>query len=86
MNLEQNQSIPNEQDEANSTRASEPVESGADQRTERPAPGTTQGDFGDGAGLRGGYGDSDQTNGLEGGANEKAENQGSASQAGSAGS
>ncbi|WP_400191664.1 hypothetical protein [Hymenobacter sp. B81] len=37
----------------------------------KTAPGTppisTQGHMGDGAGQRGGYGDSDQTNGMEGG-------------------
>ena len=30
-------------------------------------PESTQENMGDGAGIRGGYGDSDQTNGLEGG-------------------
>ncbi|NVO31963.1 hypothetical protein [Hymenobacter lapidiphilus] len=49
----------------------------AAQQTDSPAttganpdaaiPESTQEDMGDGAGIRGGYGNSDQTNGLEGG-------------------
>lgn len=35
---------------------------------EAAIPESTQEDMGDGAGIRGGYGNSDQTNGLEGGA------------------
>lgn len=39
----------------------------ADGNPEAGIPESTQEDMGDGAGIRGGYGNSDQTNGLEGG-------------------
>ncbi len=42
----------------------------ADQAARNPEaaiPESTQENMGDGSGIRGGYGDSDQTNGLEGG-------------------
>ena len=39
---------------------------------EAAIPESTQENMGDGAGIRGGYGDSSQTNGLEGGPEETA--------------
>ena len=39
----------------------------ADQEPPTDIPESTQEDMGDGAGIRGDYGNSDQTNGLEGG-------------------
>ncbi|SNR39292.1 MULTISPECIES: hypothetical protein [Hymenobacter] len=56
-----------------STPAPDPNEQKKNQTTESneaPQPGsqnTTQSTLTDGDGIRGGYGDSDQTNGLEGG-------------------
>ena len=38
----------------------------ADSNPEAAIPESTQENMGDGAGIRGGYGDSDQTNGKEG--------------------
>jgi hypothetical protein len=39
----------------------------ANTATDGAQPSATQGNMGDGSGQRGGYGDSDQTNGMEGG-------------------
>ncbi|AYA37867.1 hypothetical protein D3Y59_12930 [Hymenobacter oligotrophus] len=70
MSTEQNQpnSIPNEADEQNS-RQENPQQNhtpGAASQGAGGATEVTQGNMGDGSGQRGGYGDSDQTNGMEG--------------------
>ncbi|MCC2545614.1 hypothetical protein LJY25_04095 [Hymenobacter sp. BT175] len=73
MTTDQNQpaSIPNENDEAQAQTQSSPAKP-ADGQAAAPAHTTsTQGNLGDGAGIRGNYGDSSQTNGLEGGPDEQ---------------
>ncbi|GAB3841414.1 hypothetical protein [Hymenobacter jeollabukensis] len=57
-------SIPNEADEAAARRSEQPVDHGTG--SDESAPVITQGHMGDGSGQRGSYGDSDQTNGMEG--------------------
>ena len=56
---------PQSQNQSGSGQNNSPATSG----TETKQPATTQEELSqdDGAGIRGGYGDSDQTNGLEGG-------------------
>ena len=41
--------------------------------TQDPIPESTQENMGDGAGIRGDYGDASQTNGLEGGPDEQSD-------------
>ena len=57
-------SIPNEADEAAARRAEQPIDN--DGSPDQAMPIITQGQMRDGSGQRGGYGDSDQTNGMEG--------------------
>lgn len=59
-------STPNETDEAQSRTGQQPASNDTAATPEPTQPTSTQGHMGDGAGQRGGYGDSDQTNGMEG--------------------
>ena len=59
------------------TQADRPEEQSPDQAatnmtTSAPIPSSTQQNMGDGAGIRGDYGNASQTNGLEGGPDEPA--------------
>lgn len=65
-------SIPNDADEAAARRAEQPQDADTPD-TEGAEPHLTQGHMGDGSGQRGGYGDSSQTNGMEGGDAQPAE-------------
>lgn len=57
-------SIPNQADEAAARGSEQPIDT--DGRPDQAMPIITQGQMRDGSGQRGGYGDSDQTNGMEG--------------------
>ena len=53
-------------DEANVITNQDAAGNGNEDEAQRPKTTSTQGDMGDGSGIRGDYGDSDQTNGMEG--------------------
>ncbi|MCC3160781.1 hypothetical protein LJ737_26325 [Hymenobacter sp. 15J16-1T3B] len=62
------ESTPNESAEAQGRRENaQQTPDVASTGTDAAQPAATQGHMGDGSGQRGGYGDSDQTNGMEGG-------------------
>lgn len=60
-------STPNQADETAARRENpQQAPDVANTATDGAQPDLTQGNMGDGSGQRGGYGDSDQTNGMEG--------------------
>ncbi|AIZ64424.1 hypothetical protein PK28_13405 [Hymenobacter sp. DG25B] len=62
------QNNPQPTDSAQPEKPQDSAKPNAGQPTEGQAlPTSTQEDMGDGEGIRGGYGNSDQTNGMEGG-------------------
>ncbi|WP_303310649.1 hypothetical protein [Hymenobacter sp. BT730] len=64
--------MQNDPQPTDNTQPNTPQESAKPNTNQQPAKGqpehtSTQEDMGDGEGIRGGYGNSDQTNGMEGG-------------------
>jgi hypothetical protein len=69
------QNNPQPTDSTQPEKSAESAKPNTKQPTEgQPQPTSTQEDMGDGEGIRGGYGNSDQTNGMEGGDDPKPHN------------